>query len=242
MLDIRRALTFMSEDPLASEKVGLGALISLAPILNLAGIGYQVEVARRVARGEPKPLPEWNDLKRLWVQGAWLGLAYYLYSLPLLLVVFGGMATVFVGLVLSLQTEPAQSGASLPAPPALVVVIFIVLAGASLVYGLALGLLRPAILAEYVRRGTLRACFDFGALWRFARQNVGEYLQLWLAELVLGWIVILPLLLLIFIVAFVPFVGPLLVAFVAGGVGFFILLVSSHLVGQLLRARSQSPA
>jgi Protein of unknown function (DUF4013) len=242
MLDIRHALTFMSEDPRASEKVGLGALISLAPILNLAAIGYQVEVARRVAHGEPKPMPEWNDLKHLWVQGAWLGLAFYLYSLPLLLIVFSGMATVFAGLVLSLQSESAQSGTSLPVPPALVVVIFVVLAGAALIYGLILGLLRPAILAEYVQRGTLRACFDFGALWRFARQNLGEYLQLWLVELVLGWIVTVPLILLIFIVAFIPLVGPLLVTLVAAGAGFFILQVSSHLVGQLLRARSQSLA
>src|SRR5579859_28801 len=135
MLDIRRALTFMSEDPQASQKVGLGALITLAPILNLAGIGYQVEVARRVARGETTPMPEWNDLKRLWVQGAWLGLAYYLYGLPALLIVFGGMATGFVGLVLSLQSDSAQSGTSLPAPPALVVVIFIMLAGAAVLYG-----------------------------------------------------------------------------------------------------------
>jgi len=242
MLDIRRALTFMSDDPRASEKVGLGALISLAPILGLAAIGYQVEVARRVAQGQPMPLPEWNDLKHLWKQGTWLGLAYYLYSLPVGLLVVGGMATAFAGLVLSTQSEPAQAGSRLPAPPALVVGIFIVLAGAAFIYGLFFGLLRPAILAQYVQHGTLQACFDFAALWRFARQNLGEYLRLWLTELLLTWIVTVPLILLLFIVAFIPFVGPLLVALVGAGAGFFIFLVTGHLVGQLLRARSPSLA
>src|SRR5437868_3555064 len=123
MLDIRRALTYMSDDLRASEKIGLGALISLAPILNVAVLGFQVEVARRVAHGDSKPLPEWDELKHFWAQGAWLGLAYYLYSLPIMLLVFGGLATVFVGLVLSSQSDSARSGASVPAPPTLVVVI-----------------------------------------------------------------------------------------------------------------------
>src|SRR5947208_2213040 len=114
MLDVRRALTFASDDPVASQKIALGALISLAPILSLAAIGYQVEVARRVTHGEQQPLPEWNDLKHLWGQGAWLGLAYYLYSLPLLLLVFSGVGAVVAGVILSLQSEAVQSGARAP--------------------------------------------------------------------------------------------------------------------------------
>ena len=241
-MNIRRALGFLGEDPRASEKFGLGAIASLAPILNLAAIGYQVDVARCVARGEPKPMPEWNELKRLWVQGAGLGLAYFVYSLPLLLLVFSGMATVFVGLVLSVQSESARTGVGPPRPPALVVGIFLALLGAAFAYGLLFGFLRPAILAEYVQRGTLQACFDFGAQWRFVRRDLGEYLRLWLTELVVGWIISVPLFLMVFIVGLVPFVGPLLITLVAAAAGFYLLLVSGHLVGQLLQARAHSLA
>jgi hypothetical protein len=242
MLDIQKALAYMTEDPRAGGKMGLGAVATLAPILNLAAIGYQVEVARRVARGEPQPLPEWDDLKRLWVQGAWLGLALYLYSLPLLLFVLGCLASVFVGFVLALQSDAAQTGASLAAPPVLVIVIFIVLTGLAVLYSFFLGLLRPAILAEYAQRGTFRACFDFRAMWRFIRHNPGEYLLLWLTEAVVGWVIGVPLFFVVFIVLAIPFVGPLLLPLIAAAVGFYLFLVSGHLVGQLLRARAPATA
>jgi hypothetical protein len=237
MLDIRRALEYIGEDPRASEKLGLGALVSLAPILNLAAVGYEVEVARRVAQGQPRPLPEWNDLRRLWVQGAGLGLAYFVYGLPMLLIVFSGMTVVFVGIVFSIQSESARSGAG-PQTPAAVLGIFLALFAVAFVYGLIFGLLRPAILAEYAQRGTFRACFDFGAMWRFIRRDPGDYLLLWLAEQALGWIISLPLFFVVFAVGFIPFAGPLAVALIAAGVGFFLILFNGHLVGQLLRARS----
>jgi len=236
MLDIRRALEYISEDPRASEKLGLGAVISLAPVLNLATIGYEVEVARRVAHPEPRPLPEWNEVKHLWVQGAGLGLALFIYGLPMFLIALGGSAVVFLGLVLSLQTESARTGAG-PLPPAPVLGTFLVLLATAFAYGSILGLLRPAIQAEYVQRGTFQACFDFGAIFHFIRQDVGRYVLAWLTELVLGWIMSVPLFFAGFIVAFIPFVGPLLIALMAAAAGFFLLLVSSHLVGQLLRAR-----
>ena len=110
-------------------------------------------------------MPEWNNLKRWWLQGAWLGLADYLYRLPLVLIILGGMAAFFVGLVLSaVPAESARSGAGSPLPWILVLGILAATMALALAYGLVLGLLRPAILAEYVQRGTLQACFDFGAL------------------------------------------------------------------------------
>ncbi len=242
MLEIQKALTHMTDDPRAGGKLGLGAVAALAPILNLAALGYQVEVARRVARGEPQPLPEWDDLKRLWVQGAWLGLALFVYSLPLLLFVLGSMATVFVGFVLALQSDTAQTSNTLPAPPVAAIVIFILLTGLTILYSFLLGLLRPAILAEYVQRGTIKACFDIQALWRFIRFNPGEYLLLWLTELVVGWIISLPLIFVAFIVLAIPFLGPLLLPLIAAAVGFYLFLVSGHLVGQLLRTRTPATA
>ena len=57
-------------------------------------------------------------------------------------------------------------------------------------------------------------------------------------EAALGWIIALPLIVLIVVVAFIPFAGPLLVSLVAAGAGFYTFLVSGHMVGQLLRTRS----
>jgi len=241
MLDIRRALEYPSADPKAGEKIGLGAVVLLAPVLNLAALGYQVEVARRVAANDPRPLPEWNELGRLWVQGARLGLAYFIYSLPSLIIVLGAMAAVFVGLIVSVQSEPVQSGAAPAAPPPGVVVIFLLLVAAAVVYNLLFSLLRSAVLVEYARWGSVQACFDFAAMLRFIRQNLGEYLKLWLAELVLSWLAGLVMIFLVFALGLIPFIGPLLLALVAGGAAFFQQIVSGHLVGQLTTSRPQSP-
>ncbi len=242
MLDIRDALSYMGDDPRAGGKWGLGAVVMLVPFLNLAAIGYQVEVARRVTRGDRQPLPEWDDLGRLWRQGGWLGLALYLYSLPLMLFVFGAMAAVFAGFVLALQSDAAQRGNSLPPPPAPVIITFICLFGLMMLYSLVLSLLRPAILAEYVQRGTLAACFDIQALWRFIRHDPGEYLLVWLTEAAVSWIISLPLIVVSFVIVFIPFVGPLLLPLISGAVGFYLFLVSGHLVGQLLRTRASATA
>jgi len=142
---------------------------------------------------------------------------------------------------LALQSDTAQTSNSLPPPPAAVIVVFIGLFGVLMLYSLALSWLRPAILAEYVQRGTLQACFDLKALGRFMGYNLGEYALVWLTEAVVTWVISLPLIFVIFILAFIPFVGPLLLPLVAGAVGFYIFLVSGHLVGQLLRARASAP-
>jgi hypothetical protein len=241
MLDIRRALTFLSDDPKGSEKMGLGALIALTPFLNAAALGYQVEVTRRVAQGDEQATPDWTNLQYLWKQGAWLALAYYLYSLPVLFIVFAGMGLGLAGIVLSLQSEAAQTGSSSAAPGLVIISLFVVIVVTAFVYGLLMSLLRPGILAEYARRGTLGACFDFRALWRFMRQNPAEYLKLWLLDTGLGFILSVPRLLVFFILAWAPLIGPLLGTLVAAGVAFFEFLFSGHLVGQVLRARSQSP-
>jgi hypothetical protein len=241
MLDIERALTFMSDDPKASEKVGLGALIALTPFLNVAAIGYQVEVTRRVAQGAAQTTPDWNNLQQLWKQGAWLALAYYLYSLPVLFIVFGGIGLGLAGIVLSLQSEAVQTGRSSAAPALLIFGLVFVVVLVAFIYGLLIGWLRPAILAEYAQRGTFGACFDFRAMWRFMRQNPAEYLQLWLLDMAVGIILSVPLILVILILAWAPFIGPLLGTLVAAGVAFFEFLFSGHLVGQVLHARTQSP-
>src|SRR5215468_9589836 len=105
MLDIRRAIEFLTEDPKVAEKVGLGALILITPVLNMAAFGYEVELSRRVAGQAPAPLPEWGEIGRLWRQGGWLGLATLIYSLPIYALMLAGMALIFVAIL-----GPAQNG------------------------------------------------------------------------------------------------------------------------------------
>jgi hypothetical protein len=63
-------------------KAGILALLSFIPILNIAAVGYEVEIARRVAKGESSLLPAWVDLGVHFRGGIGLAIARYIYFRP----------------------------------------------------------------------------------------------------------------------------------------------------------------
>jgi hypothetical protein len=232
MLDIRRALEFLTDDERAQNKLGIGALLMIVPLANIAAIGYEVEVARRVARAEPRPLPEWNDLGGLFVSGAWLSLARLVYTLPIVAVAF---AMAIAGLALALQdTQSARQ--QFDALGSVFAVGVVCLVGGLFIYGFILGFLYPAILAEYARRGTFAACFDLAAITRFIRRDPGQYALAWLAEIGLGLALGLVGFVAGLVLSAIPCLGSLALMFIFGLAAFVVLMFNSHLAGQLMRA------
>ena len=57
-LDISRAIQHPFEDQTWINKILIGALIGIVPILGFATIGYMIEVLRNNAEGRELPLPE----------------------------------------------------------------------------------------------------------------------------------------------------------------------------------------
>ncbi len=57
MLDILRAIEYLTEDEQAQKKILICAVLTAIPLANVAAFGYEVEVTRRVARGEPGRCP-----------------------------------------------------------------------------------------------------------------------------------------------------------------------------------------
>ncbi|MEP7356041.1 MAG: DUF4013 domain-containing protein [Anaerolineales bacterium] len=236
MLDIRRALEYLTEDEKAQTKIAVGALMAIIPLANVAAAGYEVEVTRRVARNEPRPLPEWNDIGGLFVTGAWLSLARLVYMLPIFLVMFAGMAAWFVFI---LQAAQSSREASPALGPAILITFFCTIAGV-FVYGLLLGFVFPAILAVYARRGTFAACFDFAAISRFIRRDPGQYALAWLAELGLGLAIGLISAVVGLVLGAIPCLGTIALYFVFGLAGFILLMFNGHLVGQLMQADAKA--
>jgi hypothetical protein len=191
-----------------------------------------VEVTRRVARGEPKPLPVWNDLGGLFVSGAWLSLARLVYMLPMMAI---GPIAAIVWLSFIVQTADAPRQQMPPAVPALIAGSACLVVGV-LVYSFLLGFLYPAILAEYARRGTFAACFDLGAIARFIRRDPGQYALAWLAEIGLSLAVGLVGFVALLVLSAIPCLGSLALLFVLGLAAFVMLMFNSHLAGQLIRA------
>jgi hypothetical protein len=71
-VDFGRAFQFFFEDPEWQKKLLTGSLFALLSLL-LVGLpflaGYSMEVLRRTARGEARPLPEWDDYGKYFMDG-----------------------------------------------------------------------------------------------------------------------------------------------------------------------------
>ncbi len=93
-MEIGKSFSYPFEDNQWISKLGLGALISLVPILNFAWIGYTVGEKNPIA-GEPWPLPDWSDLGKKFMDGLFFAIAMLIYSLPGLLLL--GLPIAFMG-------------------------------------------------------------------------------------------------------------------------------------------------
>jgi hypothetical protein len=232
-LDLSQAIDDFAADDEVTRKVGVGSLVSAVPLVNIAALGYEIRVARRVAGGHDRPLPAWDEPGALFVEGLGLAVARWVYMLPMLGALVGS-------LLLSLPLLSRMSANEAAGEPvgALAAVLF---AGCSLVvvfllsYGLLYGFLSPAIVAQYARYGTFAACFDFAAMGRFIRRNPAGYVRSWLTLLALGLVAGLAGSVAGTLLRVLPCLGTLLNMGVFGWSMFMVLLIQGHLTGQLLR-------
>lgn len=68
-MDISKPFSFAFGDNQWVNKLGLGALITLIPVLNFAWTGYMVELMRNVMKDAPQLLPSRDDLSRKFNEG-----------------------------------------------------------------------------------------------------------------------------------------------------------------------------
>jgi hypothetical protein len=169
-LDFGKLLRFFFEDPNWVTKIILGGLFALLSTFLVGTFfvaGYVVGVTRRTARGEAQPLPEWDDLGRLFVDGARALAVYLCHVLPLILLVtmlglaLGGVASV------SRDTPDAFR----------MIAVLAVFAGYALftVASIALMLYIPAAFIRFVVQDSVGAAFDFKENFSFIKRNLSNY-------------------------------------------------------------------
>jgi hypothetical protein len=61
-MNVEQSFTYPFEDKEWISKLGLGALISMVPVLNFAWSGYLVGILRNMMNHAVEPLPAWDDL------------------------------------------------------------------------------------------------------------------------------------------------------------------------------------
>jgi hypothetical protein len=224
-MDVGKSVGYVFEDQKWTNKLLIGMLVSIIPIVNFALLGWVIDIMRNVSRREPLPLPEWGDFGDKFVKGAILFVVGLIYSLPALLLTcpmvflpftrgdFGrdgqqAVASLFVGTTLALSCVIA-------------------------LYGLLLSFLMPAIYLNFARKGTFGACFEFGEIWRIMSKNLGDYIVAWLIIIVVGIGASFLIGLVGGVLALIPCCGWIAAWVLVGVTGVWILAVFGHLFGQI---------
>jgi hypothetical protein len=185
-IDLARSLRFTFDDPEWVPKILLGAFFTLLSVVLVGAvfvIGYFLETLRRTARGEPRPLPGWTDLRGLLTDGLG-GLAICIaHLLPLFPLVFL-MALAWGGVAAILETAQQT--------PSEIQTAFMlyVITGYAFCTLLVLGLLLylPVPLTRFALSKQVGAAFQFRENVDFIRRNQLGYVQALSISMIAGFI------------------------------------------------------
>jgi hypothetical protein len=227
-MDIGSAFTYMFDDQDWIKKIAIGGgitlvaliltpiLIGLALFLPLSG--YMLETLKNVRDGRPTPLPEWVNFGDLFSKGLMIFVIYLVYNIPAILFscISGGISAATANPDID-QDVVAMLGIVSACASCLQVIVSLI--GNALL---------PAAIIRYAEFGSLGAAFQFGEIFNFIRNNIGDYIIVVLLSWVAGLIAAFGLILCVIGVFFT---------------GFWSILVTANLYGQLARkAGSPLPA
>jgi len=174
-MDFGLAFSFPFQDEEWVKKIVLTAVISLIPIIGqFAILGWLVELARRVIRGDAEPLPDWADFGGILVLGLKMFAIGFIYAIPLMFIAFP--MAIFDALI---DSDSAV---------ALYTIVMLCFSCFAIIYGLALAFFFPAAVGE------LAATDDFGAainptnIIAHIRAAPSAYLLAFLGTIVAGFL------------------------------------------------------
>jgi hypothetical protein len=217
-MDIGKSLTYMFEDDRWVVKllIGTGLVILSFLIIPIFFVqGYMVKIVRNMLDGLEKPLPEWEDWGKLFMDGLYLTIAGLVYSAPIWLLMICGTA-VFLPAGLTegdLSSTMAAAGG----------ISFMLIACLAMILGILIALLYPAITVQYAHEDNLGACFRFSEIIAMTRENLGD--------VIIALLVLLGVGLVLGLLGVIPLIG-WVIALVAS---FYTTVVSGHLFGQIGR-------
>lgn len=232
-MDVEKSFTFPFEDREWLSKLGLGAVISLIPILNFAWSGYLVEIIRNVMKQDSQPLPAWDDFSKKFNEGLILFGAVLVYAAPMLIALCLPLGiTASTGLfsgnsnMQDVSRILAETGG----------VLFFGLLCIFLFYGIVLSILYPVILVMFSREGTFASCFKLREAFALIRRNTVPFFTTWALSLAasLGLGVLVGFVNLA--VGFVPCIGWIIGLALSLGSSVYATAVYAYLFGQFGRA------
>jgi hypothetical protein len=176
-IDFGRCFRVVFDDPDWIKKVLIGGVFVLLSGL-IVGLffvaGYWARLVKSAAAGQPRPLPEWDDLGGIFGDGLKLVGLYFVYMLAVGLVVgvVGGAGCLALAGLGAATSHSEEAGSVVAALGGLG---FMGLYLVFLVVMLALGLYLPAAFVRVVERDDFAAGFQWRENFGFIRANLANY-------------------------------------------------------------------
>lgn len=237
---LKRIFKYPFQEPNWRGRFLVGSVLILAgffvPILpGIFVAGYILQVMRQVIAGQEPSLPPWDDWGKLAVDGLQATIIGFVYFLPAMIVMFGGMGLYFFGtffppLLVAGANDPTQMvGGMLAVTFGSMAIMFL-----SVVLGMLLMLLgavaTPVATAHFVASDQLGAAFRLREWWRILRANKLGYFIAWVIVFGLYTVLNFGTMLLYYTVVLCC-----LMPIVAAPVLFYVGLVATAIFGQTYR-------
>jgi hypothetical protein len=232
-MDAAKSFSFPFEDPDWVSKLGLGALISMIPILNFAWTGYLVDIIRSVMNNDGDVLSTWDDLGKKFNEGLILFGAWIVYASPILIAFCLPLGLIASSGLISGNSDMQDIGRILTEAEG---VLFYCLLCVFILYALVLSIIYPVILVSFAREGTFASCFKLRQALDMIRNNTTGFFTAWVLSLaatigtglLIGFINL--------VVGWIPCIGWIVGLVLTLASGVYSTAVYAHLFGQFGRA------
>jgi hypothetical protein len=237
IMDLQKPFYYQFDDKEWLTKLGVGALISLVPILNFAVAGYAVQVIRNVAANATEPLPNWDDLGGKFRDGLLLALAGLIYAIPIFVFLCFPLSVLAAGGIISSNNSLKDVATSLMAVGGLALVCFF---GLFVLYALFLSLVRPIIMVIFSRERTFASCFQFGEIMRILRTYPGPFFTTWGVIILAGLGVSIMSSFVMLLIGWIPLIGWLISFLLPLAATIYLVSADAYLLGQFQKVTLDS--
>lgn len=226
-MDVGKSLTYVPEDPRWVSKLIIALIVSFFsflffPIFFL--LGYAIGITRNVKDGVEKPLPEWENWGKLFMDGLYIFIAQFVYTLPfLILICIASLATGGMGAL-------SESGGDPDLIMAFMTTTGLIIGCLGFLYVIALVFISPAIIIQYVlNHDDFGSTFRFGEVLGIARESIADILIVLLVTMGIGIVVSFAT----GILSIIPCIGWIVAILIGLVMSPYITAVSGHLYGQI---------
>jgi amino acid transporter len=218
-MDIARAFSFLQDDKEGwIAKIFIGGLILCIPFVGqIIAVGYMLRIAERVINDHPEQLPAWDEFGDLLMKGLYQLVISLVYLIP---------AFVVLGIFFCIGGLGAMSAAESETGSTLVGIIACIIFPLVFILALAGAALSTVGAARFLVTGKLAEAFEFTAVIRHLRENIGNWLMVLVVSLLAGFVASLGII--------ACFIG---VVFTT----FYAYCVQGHAIGQVARSMRETP-